>query len=299
MSPGTEFRELVERDGVLQAVGGYDGLSARLVEQAGGDVVYMSGSAVSTSVHGKPDVGLTTMTEMIERARTFTEAVDVPVFCDADTGYGNPLNVRRTVERYEAAGVAAIHLEDQAFPKQCGHFDGKRVVPTDEMVRKLEAAVDARDDLVIVARTDAGEMHGLEAAIERGRAYRDAGADVLFIEAPETRAELERVADAFSDTPLLANMVEGGKTPLLPADELEELGYDVALYPTTGQKAAAKAMQEVFGEIFETGTQAGKLDLTLSWEERNELTGLDEIRALEERYAIDRPDGSAVEADDD
>lgn len=297
MNPGTEFRELVESDGILQAIGGYDGLSARVVEQVGGDVVYMSGSAVSTSVHGKPDVGLTTMTEMVDRARTFTEAVDVPVFCDADTGYGNPLNVRRTVEQYEAAGVAAIHLEDQEFPKQCGHFDGKRVVPVDEMERKLDAATDARDDLVIVARTDAGEQHGLEAAIERGRAYRDAGADVLFIEAPETRAELERVAGAFPETPLLANMVEGGKTPLLPADELDEIGFDIALYPTTGQKAAAQAMQDVFEEILSVGTQKAKVDEVYSWDQRNDLTGLDRIRELERTYAIERP--AAGPADDD
>lgn len=297
MSPGTAFRDLVESDGILQAVGGFDGLSARLVEQAGGDVVYMSGSAVSTSVHGQPDVGLTTMTEMLDRARTFTEAVDVPVFCDADTGYGNPLNVRRTAERFEAAGVAAIHLEDQEFPKQCGHFDGKRVVPIDEMVRKLEAATDARDELVIVARTDAAAVTSLEDAIERGRAYRDAGADVLFIEAPETRTELQRVADAFPDTPLLANMVEGGKTPLVPAAELDELGFDVALYPTTGQKAAAFAMREIYREILTEGTQEELLDRALSWEERNELTGLDRIRELEETYAVDRTAGEP--ADDD
>lgn len=297
MSPGTEFRDLIEGEDILQALGGYDGLSAKIIESVGGDVAYMSGSAVSTSVHGNPDVGLTTMTEMIDRARTFTEAVDVPVFCDADTGYGNPLNVRRTVERYEAAGVAAIHLEDQEFPKQCGHFDGKRVVPVEEMERKLEAATDAREDLVIVARTDAGEQYGLAEAIDRGRAYRDAGADVLFIEAPETRAELEEVAAAFPDTPLLANMVEGGKTPLVPADELAEIGFDIALYPTTAQKAAARAMEDVFEEVLTNGTQEAKLDDLYSWTDRNELTGLDRVRELEDRYAIDRPGGESA-ADD-
>lgn len=288
MSPGSKFRKLVEREGILQAVGGYDGLSAQMIEQTGGDVVYMSGSAVSTSVHGSPDVGLTTMTEMVDRAQTLTEAVDVPVFCDADTGYGNPLNVRRTVQRYEAAGVAAIHLEDQQFPKQCGHFDGKRVIPAEEMERKLDAATDARENLVIVARTDARQQHGLAEAIDRGRAYRDAGADVLFIEAPATRAELEEVAAAFPDTPLLANLVEGGKTPLLSATELDEIGFDIALYPTTAQKAAAQAMEDLFTEIFDTGTQKAKLDKIYSWESRNELTGLDQIRELEQRYAVGR-----------
>lgn len=297
MNPGSEFRELVESDGVLQAIGGFDGLSARLIERAGGDVAYMSGSAVSTSVHGKPDVGLTTMTEMVERAQTFTEAVDVPVFCDADTGYGNPLNVRRTVERFEAAGVAAIHLEDQEFPKQCGHFDGKRVVDCEEMVRKLEAATDAREEMIIVARTDAAAVTSLDDAIERARAYRDAGADVLFVEAPESREELARVGEAFPDTPLLANMVEGGKTPLVPADELDDLGFDIALYPTTAQKVAAKAMRDVFERILTEGSQEALLDNAISWEERNEITGLAEIREFEERYAAQRPTSESA-ADD-
>lgn len=285
--PGDRFRELVDGEGALQAVGAFDALSAKLVERAGGEVVYMSGSAVSTSVHGEPDVGLTTMTEMVDRARNIVEAVDVPVFCDADTGYGNPLNVRRTVERYEAAGVAAIHLEDQTFPKRCGHFEGKRVVPTEEMVRKIRAADDARDDLALVARTDAAAVTELDDAIDRARAYADAGADVLFVEAPESRAELGRVADELGDVPLLANMVEGGKTPLVPADELAEMGFDVALYPTTGQKAMAKALRDVYGEIFERGTQEGVLDRLLTWEERNEITGLDGIREFEARYAGD------------
>ena len=287
MRPGDRFRELMDGEGILQAVGAFDALSAKLVERAGGEVVYMSGSAVSTSVHGQPDVGLTTMTEMVDRARNIVEAVDAPVFCDADTGYGNPLNVRRTVERYEAAGVAAIHLEDQTFPKRCGHFEGKRVVPREEMVRKVRAADDARDDLVLVARTDAAAVTELGDAIDRARAYADAGADVLFVEAPESRAELERVADELGDVPLLANMVEGGKTPLVPADELAELGFDVALYPTTGQKAMAKALRDVYGEIFDRGTQEGVLDRLLTWEERNEITGLDGIHELEARYADD------------
>ncbi|WP_254546759.1 isocitrate lyase/PEP mutase family protein [Halomarina pelagica] len=286
-APGRRFLELVNRAETLRAVGAFDGLSAKLVEEAGGEVVYVSGSAVSTSVHGKPDVGLTTMTEMVDRARNVVEAVDVPVFCDADTGYGNALNVRRTVERFERAGVAAIHLEDQRFPKRCGHFEGKRVVPREEMVRKLRAAVDARDDLAIVARTDAAAVTGLDDAIDRARAYADAGADVLFVEAPESRADLERVGDELGDVPLLANMVEGGRTPLVHADELSSMGFDVALYPTTGQKAAAKALREVYGEIFERGTQVGVLDRLVTWEERNEITGLASIRELEARYAGD------------
>ncbi|MFB6123802.1 MAG: oxaloacetate decarboxylase [Haloferacaceae archaeon] len=287
MTSGARFRELVDRDEILLAVGGFDALSAKLVQRAGGEVAYMSGSAVSTSVHGKPDVGLTTMTEMVERARSFVEAVDVPVFCDADTGYGNPLNVRRTVQQFERAGVAAVHLEDQRFPKRCGHFEGKSVVPQSEMERKLAAAVDAREDLAIVARTDAAAVTDLDDAVERARAYGEAGADVLFVEAPESREELRYVADELADYPLLVNMVEGGKTPLVPADELEAMGFDVALFPTTGQKAMAKALQRVYGEIFAEGTQEAVLDELVTWEERNEITGLDRMNELEARYAAE------------
>ena len=286
-TPGERFRRLLDETGVLQAVGAFDGLSARLVERAGGSLVYMSGSAVSTSVHGKPDVGLTTMTEMVDRARGIVEAVDVPVFCDADTGYGNALNVHRTVEAFERAGVAAVHVEDQSFPKRCGHFEGKRVVPRDEAVQRVRAACDAREDLAIVARTDARAVTGLDDAIDRARAFAEAGADVLFVEAPRSREELRRVGAALGDQRLLANMVEGGKTPLVPADELGEMGFDVALYPTTGQKAALRAMETVYEEILESGTQAAVLDTVADWQERNEVTGLDAFDELESRYATD------------
>jgi len=286
MAATTRLRELIDRPEILPAMGGYDALSARLIEQAGGEVVYMSGSSVSTSVHGSPDVGLTTMTEMVDRARGMVGAVDVPVFCDADTGYGNPVNVRRTVEEYERAGVAGIHIEDQTFPKKCGHFEDKAVVPTGEMVGKLRAATDARndEDFVVIARTDAIAVEGFESAIRRAEAYVDAGADVLFVEAPTTREELERVGEAFPDVPLVANMTEGGETPLFTAAEFEAMGYDVVLYPATGFKAAAKAMRELYEEIAETGTQKGMMDRLVSWEGRNEITGLDEVVELERRY---------------
>ncbi|WP_435348623.1 isocitrate lyase/PEP mutase family protein [Haloarchaeobius sp. HRN-SO-5] len=282
---GARFRALVESDDPTIALGGYDALSASLVEQAGGDVVYMSGSSVSTSVHGGPDVGLTTATEMVRRARQMAGAVDVPVFCDADTGYGNPINVRRTVEEFERAGVAGIHVEDQTFPKRCGHFESKDVIPTSEMVQKLHAATDARtsDDFQIIARTDAAAVDGLDAALQRARAYHEAGADVLFVEAPESRAELARVGREL-DAPLVANMTEGGKTPMLPADELGALGFDVVLFPATGFKAVCKTLQDLYGEILETGTQTHLLDRLVSWEGRDEITGLAEIQALEARY---------------
>lgn len=288
MAVTSEFRTLVEREEILPAMGAYDALSASIVEQSGGEVVYMSGSSVSTAVHGYPDVGLTTMTEMVTRARQMAQAVDVPVFCDADTGYGNPVNVTRTVKEYENAGVAGIHLEDQEFPKKCGHFEGKTVVETGEMVQKIRAAVDSREDedFQIIARTDARAVEGLEAAITRSHAYVDAGADILFFEAPESREEIETVATEFEgNCPLLVNMTEGGQTPLYSAQEFEEMGADVVLYPATAFKAAAKAFQRVYETIAETGTQAAVMDELVAWDERNEITGLADILALEEKYA--------------
>ena len=284
----TEFRELIDREEILPAMGGYDALSAKLIEQAGGEVVYMSGSSVSTSTHGEADVGLTTMTEMVTRAGQMVNAVDVPVFCDADTGYGNPINVMRTIEEYERVGVAGVHIEDQEFPKKCGHFEDKGVIPVEEMCQKLRAATDARqdDDFVVIARTDARAVSGFDDALDRLHQYYEAGADVLFFEAPQSREELERVTAEFDDDiPLLANMTEGGKTPLFSAQAFEEIGFDIVLYPATGFKAAAKAMQDVFGEIAETGTQEGVMDKLTTWQGRNDITGLDEIVELERQYA--------------
>lgn len=286
MRATTAFRERVLDDEIIVAPGAYDAASAKLAEQAGAEVVYMSGSSVSTSTHGYPDVGLTTLTEMTERARQMVTAVDVPVFCDADTGYGNPINVRRTVEEFERAGAAGIHIEDQVFPKRCGHFEGKDVIPREEMVPKLRAAVDARsdDDFVLIARTDARTVRGFDDAVDRAQAYLDAGADVIFFEAPESRDELAEAAERI-DAPMLANMTEGGKTPMLPADELEALGYDIALFPATGFKAMLKALQDVYGEIVETGTQTGVMDRLVTWEGRNQVTGLSTVADWEERYA--------------
>lgn len=290
MNDTTKLRELIAADEILVAMGGYDALSASLVEQAGGDVVYMSGSSVSTSTHGYPDVGVTTMTEMVERARQMVNAVDVPVFCDADTGYGNPINVMRTVEEYESAGVAGLHIEDQEFPKKCGHFDDKSLVPKEEMVQKVRAACDARedDDFVLIARTDARNVTGFDDAVERSHAYFEAGADVIFFEAPTSESELRRVGREFDDIPLLANMTEGGKTPLFSADEFEEFGFDIVLYPATGFKAAAKALRDVYEEIADTGTQQGVMEQLVTWQGRNEITGLDEITDLEREYASDK-----------
>lgn len=286
MNPTKEFRELIRRDEILAAPGAYDAASASLVEQAGAEVVYLSGSSISTSTHGYPDVGLTTLTEMTTRARQAVTAVDIPVFSDADTGYGNPINVRRTVEEFEAAGVAGIHIEDQVFPKRCGHFEGKDVIPAEEMVQKIRAACDSRRDdaFQIIARTDARAVEGFDAAIDRARKYREAGADVVFFEAPESRDELERAAEAI-DAPLLANMTEGGKTPMLTTAELESAGYSIALFPATGFKAALKALKNTYETIVDEGTQQPIMHELVTWEGRNRITGLDQISEWERKYA--------------
>src|SRR5256884_1173042 len=208
------LRELLVQRGLLVAPGAYDALSARLIAQAGFQAVYMTGFGTAASVLGQPDVGLLTMSEMVSRAAALAAVTgDVPLIADADTGYGNPINVRRTIREYERAGVAALHIEDQVWPKKCGHMEGKQVIPMQEMVQKIHAAVEARQDpdFVIIARTDANAVNGFGDALQRGKAYREAGADVLFIEAPRSLTELSTIAQTFPDVPLLFNWAESGK----------------------------------------------------------------------------------------
>jgi 2-methylisocitrate lyase-like PEP mutase family enzyme len=260
---------------------------ARLVERTGFSAVYMTGSGTALARYGFPDVGLLTMTEMVANARAIADAVGIPVIADADTGYGNPLNVRRTVREYERAGVAAIHLEDQVFPKKCGHLTGKRVIPRDEMVQKLRAACEAREDpdFVIIARCDALAVTGMTDTLDRGRAYLAAGADMLFIEAPHTREEIEAIGRTF-DRPLLLNMSTSGKTPLLPATELYRLGYRVMILPNLTTLAAIRAVREVLTEIRRTGSAATLGELSTGFAEFMELSGLPEIQAAERRYGL-------------
>jgi 2,3-dimethylmalate lyase len=216
MRTTTRLRALLAGPDVLVAPGAYDALSARLIAQAGFQAVYMTGFGTAASVLGQPDVGLLTMSEMVSRASALAAVTgDLPLIADADTGYGNPVNVRRTIREYERAGVAGLHIEDQVWPKKCGHMEGKQVIPMEEMVQKVRAAVDARQDpdFVIIARTDANAVNGLEDALERGRAYREAGADVIFIEAPRSITELKAIKQGFPDVPLLFNWAESGKTP--------------------------------------------------------------------------------------
>jgi 2-methylisocitrate lyase-like PEP mutase family enzyme len=247
MQKTTQLKRLLHERKLLQAPGAYDVLSARIIEMAGFDAVYMTGYGTSASVLGQPDVGLLTASEMAERLRNIVAAVSVPVIVDGDTGFGNPLNVTRTVQLYEQAGAAAIQLEDQVFPKRCGHMLGRRVIPTAEMIQKIKAACEARrdKDFVVIARTDARTNHGIEEALKRGKAYAEAGADVLFDESPESVAELEQINKAFPNTPTLANMIEGGRTPFLPAQQLEALGFAVALYPTGPLYVAVKAVKAI------------------------------------------------------
>src|SRR3954452_15172925 len=282
MPETTTLRELLAGSEPVLAPGAYDALSARLAEQEGFDAVYMTGFGASASLLGRPDVGLLSFGEMVDQARRLVQAVDVPVIADADDGYGNHLNVRRTIREYEAAGVAALHIEDQVAPKRCGHLAGKQVIPAAEMVEKVRAAVDARRDMLIIARTDARAVEGLDAALARARAYRDAGADGLFVEAPENEAEVEAVAAAFPDTPLLFNWADGGRTPPLPLDRIRELGFSLVLFPVTAVFAATRAVRDAFTELRERG--APSLDGALLFDEFTDLIGLPEAQRLEERY---------------
>lgn len=284
-APAARLRDLLERSRPVVAPGAFNALFARAVEAAGFDALYLSGAGVSNALLGRPDVGLTTLTEMAETARHVCDAVSLPVFADADTGYGGPHNIARTVAEYERAGVAAIQIEDQADPKLCGHFAGKRLVSAEEMLDRIAAARDARrdPDTLIVARTDAAGVEGLDEAIARARRYGEAGADALFVEAPRTDEELARVGAELAGWPLVANMVEFGRTPLLPADRLHELGFALVIFPGSLTRALTRRAFEVLGELRRTGTTAGVLDEMATFDEVNELLGLPEMRAWEER----------------
>jgi 2,3-dimethylmalate lyase len=276
----------------LLAPGAYDALSARLVEAAGFPVVYMTGFGTAAGRLGRPDVGLLGMSEMVDNARRIVEAVEVPVIADADTGYGNPINVVRTVHEYERAGVAAIHIEDQLAPKKCGHMEGKQLITCEEMVQKVRAAVAARrsPDFLIIARTDARAVEGLDATLLRARAYREAGADVLFIEAPQTEDEIRAVARAFPDVPLLFNWAEGGKTPPIGYAELRALGFRIIIFPISTLLAATRAMHGVLARIHADGTPAGVLPDLPRFGEFLDFIGLPEIQSLEARFATLGPE---------
>jgi len=279
------LRELLARPEPILAPGAYDALSARLIEAAGFPAVYMTGFGSAASLLGRPDVGLLGMSEMVDNARRIAGAVAVPVIADADTGYGNPITVIRTVHEYENAGVAAIHIEDQLSPKKCGHMEGKQLVSVEDMVAKVRAAVAARrTDLVLIARTDAGAVEGLDGALNRARLYREAGADVIFFEAPQSEAEIETVAHELSDVPLLFNWAEGGKTPPIAYARLRELGFRIVIFPIGAMLAATRAIRDLLQTIRADGTPAAALAGLPRFGEFLDFIGLPEIQALEQRF---------------
>jgi len=282
MSGAERLAELLKGPETVVAPGVYDGLSARIAAAAGFSAIYCSGGAVARS-SGVPDLGLLTMTEVLARLREVVDATSLPVIADADTGYGNPLNVVRAVREFERLGAAAIHLEDQVAPKKCGHYAGQELISAEEMVYKLRAALDTREKMLIIARTDARGHSGLEEAIRRGRLYAEAGADLVFVEAPRSREEIEEIARSVPG-PLLINMFEGGQTPLIPAAELAALGYRLVIVPSDLQRAAIKAMQLAAATLRRDGSSAAIADRLASFEERDEIVGLAGWSELEKRY---------------
>lgn len=290
MNGARELRRQLAGDSAVIAPGVYDALTALMVEQAGFACAYVSGASISFTRIGRPDLGLTTLTEVADTVANMRERTSIPLVVDADTGFGNALNVRRSVRLLERMGATAIQLEDQTSPKRCGHLAGKSMVSTAEMVGKLKAALDARADAdtLIVARTDAIAIDGVDAAIERGHAYIDAGADVLFVEAMPERDIMQRIGSELgSRIPLLANMVEGGKTPLTPADELAELGFRLVIYPGAMVRVISFAAAEYLRELRETGTTAGMLDRMNQFDQIMDLVGLQESIAEGKAYDPD------------
>jgi 2,3-dimethylmalate lyase len=282
------LRALVVKKQGLVVPGAYDGISARLVQDAGFPAVYMTGYGTAASRLGLPDLGFAGLGEMADHARNLAAVLDVPLIADADTGYGNALNVRRTVQAYEAAGVAALHIEDQIAPKRCGHLAGHQVVPRGEFAGKIRAAVEARTDpdLLVIARTDAISAVGFDEALRRGEAAVKAGADVLFIEAPRTEAQVEQVARAF-DAPLLYNYAPGGRSPLLPFSRLRELGFAIILLPVDTLLVAVQAMRAFLGEVKTRDDVFSLADRYMPFAEFNELIGVTAQLALAERYRDD------------
>lgn len=279
------LRELLSRDEILVVPGAYDALTARMIEKVGFDAVYMTGGGTVNSLTGLPDNGLITLTEMSMNARYIAEATSVPVISDADTGYGNAVNVMRTVWEFERAGVAGIHIEDQVAPKRCGHLEGKEVVSKEEMVGKIRAARAARNDsdFVIIARVDARAVLSFDEGVRRGQAYLEAGADVIFPEALENEEEFRGYAKAVKG-PLLANMTEFGKSPYLSAKQFEEMGYKIVIFPVTALRMALKAVWEYLTILKEKGTQKDLVDRMFTRKELYELIDYDSFNAYERDF---------------
>ncbi|HBY95985.1 MAG: isocitrate lyase/PEP mutase family protein [Ardenticatenaceae bacterium] len=291
MKATTRFRRMLREPGVIVAPGAYDCLSAKLIEAAGFNCCYMTGSGTAAARLGAPDVGLTTLSEMVGNARAIAQCIGIPLIADADTGFGNAINVIRTVREYENAGVAAIHIEDQVMPKKCGHFAGKELVSREEYIGKIRAAAEARrdPDFVIIARTDAIAVAGLDEAFVRAEAAYEAGAAVLFIESPESWDHVRAMCERFAGrAPLLANVGNNeGKMPLLTVPEAERLGYKIAIFPwAVGINVAAKAIADALAVLKETGSTEGLEDRQYGWRNLTTLLGLPQVYDLEQRYAV-------------
>jgi len=285
MRASARLRELLRGGDVVVAPGVWDGLSARLVARAGFPAAYATGGGIARSM-GYPDLGLLSLSEIVSRLANIVEHAGVPVIADADTGYGNALNVQRAVREFERAGVAALHLEDQTFPKRCGHYDDKSVIPAGEMAQKLRAARDAMTDpdIILIARTDALAVEGLDAAVERAQAYAAAGADVIFIEAPVSVEQIETIARRVPQ-PKLINMFQGGKTPLVPVARLKGLGYQIVIIPSDLQRAAIRAMDDVLAAIARDGSSAALAERMASFTEREAVVDTAGYLARDARYA--------------
>ncbi len=284
----TTLRKLFQRDEILVAPGVFDMISAKVADSFDFDVLYMTGYGVVASHLGLPDAGLATYTDMVSRVRQIAGGVKAPLVADGDTGYGGLLNLEHTVIGYEAAGAAAIQIEDQEFPKKCGHMAGRRVIPLEDMVQKIRVAKDTRssDDFLIVARTDARTTHGLDEALRRADAFAEAGADVLFVESPESEEEMRTICERF-DLPLLANMVEGGRTPVLTKDELQSLGYKIAIFPGSGFLAIAAALDATYKQLKNHGSTAGSNVPFYPFADFSSLMGFDKVYAFDKKYRQD------------
>ena len=288
MKTTRKLRELLARKEPLVCAGGHDALSARMAAQAGFDAVYMTGAGVSAALLGQPDVGLATLTEMADQARRMASAArGVPLLCDADTGYGNAINAMRTVREYERAGVAALHIEDQSLPKKCGHFEGKELISIDEMVGKVRAALDAREDpdFLVIARTDARSVSGLPEAIARAKACVEAGAEAIFLETPRSPEEYAEVARALPGVILVADVTEGGKSPSLSAAEYYRLGFQIVLFSGSASRAVMATLRDFYARLKVDGSTNGMTSTIIPFDERNRTLGLAEFYELERKYS--------------
>jgi 2-methylisocitrate lyase-like PEP mutase family enzyme len=291
MTDAVNLRTRLARKPIVVAPGVYDALTAHLAEQAGFSTLYVSGAAIAYTRLGRPDIGLVAMSEVADTIAMTRDRVSANLVVDADTGYGNALNVSRTIRLFERAGASAIQLEDQAFPKRCGHLDNKTLIPAKEMVGKIKAALDARHsrETLVIARTDAIAVEGFEHAIARAVSYRDAGADILFVEAPKTRGELQRIPPAVTDVPLMANMVEGGKTPPLAAADLEAIGFSLVIFPGGIVRALARTANEFYASLAAHGTSEPFLDRMYDFAALNDVIGTPELIELGKDYEAGVP----------